>query len=57
VFTEDCVTKLGVVGLPDTVIVDDDETGDSLIQAGTYDIKSINFRLTLSIFFHNVSDS
>ena len=39
-FTEDFVTKLGVVGLPDTVIVDDDETGDSLIQAGTYDIKS-----------------
>ena len=32
-FTEDFVTKLGVVGLPDTVIVDDDETGDSLVQA------------------------
>ena len=30
-FTEDFVTKLGVVGLPDTVIVDDDETGDSLM--------------------------
>ena len=39
-FTEDCVTKLGVVGLQDTVIVDDDETGDSQIQAGTYDINS-----------------
>ena len=42
-FTEDCVTKLGVVVL--AYIVDlDDETGDSLIQVGTYDINSRNER-------------